>query len=185
MTKFAFVDVETTGLSPKSHRVIDIGIIIVKNHQIIAQYETLVNPQTSIPWFIQNHTGIKPQDVEHAPTFRQIHEQIWNLLEDTILVAHNATFDLGFIKAEFEKQKLEFRSDYLCTVKLSKNLYPQYRRHNLDSLISRFNLNVSRRHRALDDAHLIHEFYKIVNSSFPNNKIDDAIKTCIKSYSNR
>ena len=156
---FSFVDIETTGGRVASDRIIDIGILRVENGTIVAKFESLVNPETYIPPFIEDLTGINTTDLEFAPNFSQIKDQILELLADSIFVAHNVRFDYGFLKNEFRRHKYSFNSRNLCTVRLSQILFPQYSRHNLDSILERFQITCKRRHRAFDDASAILEFY--------------------------
>ncbi|MBN2570572.1 MAG: 3'-5' exonuclease, partial [Ignavibacteriales bacterium] len=98
---FSILDFETTGLSAINERVIEVGLIKIKNFKIIDSYQTLINPERSIPSEITKLTGITNLDVKKAPRFSVVAEEISNLIEDTILVAHNFNFDYSFLKSEF------------------------------------------------------------------------------------
>src|SRR5690349_15206794 len=98
--KLALVDVETTGSSLYRDRIIEIGVILVEDGKIVKTFETLLNPERYVPSFISDLTGITEQDLASAPTFEQIKEELLSLLEGAIFVAHNASFDKGFLKAE-------------------------------------------------------------------------------------
>ena len=98
---FSVVDVETTGLSASRDRVTEIAVVQVRNSQIVHTYTTLINPECDIPPFIQQMTGITQSMVHGAPKFDQVRADIDRLLRGTVLVAHNARFDQGFLKAEF------------------------------------------------------------------------------------
>jgi len=152
---YAFVDIETTGSSPTTSRITEVAIIIMRDHEVIDTFQSLVNPETSIPAFITKVTGIDEQLVKHAPTFGEIAQTVWEKLQDCIFVAHNVRFDYGLLKNEFKRYDIEFSAKTLCTVKLSRQLYPEHSRHGLDALVQRFNLNVENRHRALDDCQLM------------------------------
>src|SRR5436305_534889 len=121
---FSFVDVETTGTSPKYGRIIEIGIIRVENQVIVDQYSSVINPHTHVDPFILNMTGITEEELEDAPSFYQVKDQIKKLFTDSIFVAHNALFDYSFIKREFDRLEETFAAKHLCTVKLSRKLYP-------------------------------------------------------------
>jgi DNA polymerase-3 subunit epsilon len=102
--------------------------------------------------------------VADAPPFEDVAEEVRARLEGRLFIAHNARFDYGFLKNEFKRAGQEFRATVLCTVKLSRKLFPQHAKHNLDSLIERHALIVSSRHRALGDARLIHQFWQRVQA---------------------
>lgn len=163
MQALSIIDIETTGLSAASDRIIEIGIIRVENGEVVERYQQLINPERPLPYFIQQHTGIVPDMVENAPTFSEIFESVQPLLANSLFVAHNAGFDYGFIQAEYRRQGVEFLSPRLCTVQLSRRLFPGYRRHGLDHIIQRFNLDCPARHRALDDAEVVWQFYRMLS----------------------
>lgn len=164
--KLAFVDIETTGLHASYDRIIEIAIIRVEHNTITNTYSSLINPQTAIPRNIEMITGIRAHELIHAPTFHEIKEIIFPLISDCVFVAHNVSFDYNFIKQELLRQKISYTAKQFCTVKLSRKLYPTYNHHNLDSIIKRFNFRCQKRHRALDDATILVEFYKKVQKEF-------------------
>src|SRR5947209_4735474 len=98
--KLAFVDIETTGASSTRDRIIEIGILRVENNQVVKTFQTLINPNQYLPPEIVNLTGITSADLENAPTFRQVKDEISEMLKDCIFVAHNVRFDYSFIKNE-------------------------------------------------------------------------------------
>lgn len=178
--KLTFIDVETTGTSFRKDRVIEIAIIQTVNGKIVSEFESLVNPQQHVPPSILSMTGIDPNELESAPTFRDIVQQIGDLLEDSIFVAHNAAFDYGFIKNEFRLLDLKYSARCLCTVKLSRALYPRYRSHNLDSIINRFGFRCEDRHRALADTKVMVDFMNLIKSEFTEAEIENAINVILK-----
>lgn len=161
--KLAFVDVETTGLNANSNRIIEIGIVRVEEGQVIARYEQLIDPVCRIPKFIEYHTGITNAMVRGAPCFSDIRSDIFALLSSCTFVAHNALFDYSFIATEFSRLGYRFTLPMLCTAKLSRQYFPQYRQHSLDAIIERFNFKCKNRHRALDDAKIVWEFYRKIS----------------------
>ncbi len=173
--KLAFIDVETTGSSPVYDRVIEVGILRVEDNQVVSTYQTLINPETYLSPYITQITGIRTEDLLDAPTFSRVKDDIYSLLEGCTFVAHNARFDYGFIKNELRRSKMPFQAKTMCTVKLSRQLFPQYKRHSLDSLIERFNLSCENRHRAYDDAKIMWEFFQIIQNKFSQDKIQAAI----------
>lgn len=176
MQPLAFLDLETTGATATIDRITEVGIVLVDQHGV-REWSSLVNPQTRIPEFIERLTGISNAMVQDAPPFEELADTIAGLLEGRLFIAHNARFDYSFLKNEFKRLERTFRPTVLCTVKLSRKLYPAHHRHNLDSLIERHGLIVSNRHRALGDAQLIHQFWQIVQSEFPTEEIEQAVKT--------
>jgi len=154
----AIVDVETTGAASHYHRIIDIAVLRVRGGQLIDKYSTLLDPERTISPFIEGLTGIRNKDLEDAPTFCQVKDRIYALLDGAIFVAHNAKFDYSFLKEEFEREKVNYTAKRLCTVRLSKALFPDQKKHNLDSIIERFGITCTDRHRAEGDASVLWDF---------------------------
>lgn len=155
-----FLDIETTGGSAYDSRITEIGAIRVENGQIVGRYNQLVNPEQNVPWFITKLTGITDEMLWDKPTFAGIADDLESFLTDSIFVAHNVSFDYGFIKESYRRLGTSFNMDRFCTARLSRRLYPEQRRHNLDTIIEVHGIPVENRHRALDDAVVLHEFYK-------------------------
>jgi DNA polymerase-3 subunit epsilon len=166
----AFVDIETTGSHFDRDRITEIGIKTLAGQEIKV-WEQLINPQTFIPQNIQRLTGISPQMVESQPSFEQIARELKQELEGKIFIAHNARFDYGFIKASFKRIGIDFKPKVLCTVKLSRLLFPEQSRHNLDTIIHTHGLQVSARHRALGDADLLLQFWRVCEAKFGKEKL--------------
>ncbi|MDQ9171967.1 exonuclease domain-containing protein [Oxalobacteraceae bacterium R-40] len=176
--RLAFVDLETTGGTANVDRITEVGIIEV-DEDGVREWSSLVNPQMSIPPFIQSLTGISDAMVRDAPTFEELAASIQARLADRIFIAHNARFDHGFLKNEFKRTGHDFHPSVLCTVRLSRKLYPEFARHNLDSLIERHNLRVSERHRALGDAQLLWQFWQIIHASHAPEIIEETVSKLI------
>ena len=161
----AIVDLETTGAHPAWNRVTEIAVVEVQAGEIASEWSTLVNPGTSIPPAIQALTGITNEMVADAPAFEDLAQDLYERLDGRVFVAHNARFDYGFLRHEFERAGLRFQARTLCTVKLSRRLYPQHARHSLDSLIARHGLSLGAsrhaRHRALGDAQAVWQFLRV------------------------
>ncbi|ATG89311.1 3'-5' exonuclease family protein [Methylomonas koyamae] len=174
----AFVDLETTGATATKDRITEIGIVLV-DADGVREWNQLVNPQTRIPLFIEQMTGISNQMVAEMPSFAQVAGEVAELLEGRLFIAHNARFDYGFLKNEFSRVGMTFRPQVLCTVKLSRALYPQFHRHNLDSLIERHGLQAKDRHRALADAQLIHQFWTQACEQFSEAVVDLAAQRLV------
>jgi DNA polymerase-3 subunit epsilon len=172
--RLAFVDLETTGGAATEDRVTEIGIVQV-DEDGVREWSSLVNPQVRIPPFIQSLTGITDDMVSDAPTFAELADEVSDMLDDRVFIAHNARFDYGFLKNEFRRTGHDFRPAVLCTVRLSRKLFPGFSRHNLDALAERHRLEVSQRHRALGDAQLIWQFWNRLHETHAPEAIDDAV----------
>lgn len=121
--KLAILDVETTGGSAPFDRIIEIGILRIENGKVVKTLNTLLNPGITISPFIENLTGIKNSDLETAPTFQEVRDDVIEIISDCIFVAHNARFDYSFVKSEFKHIGIPYSAKQLCTVKLSHTLY--------------------------------------------------------------
>jgi DNA polymerase-3 subunit epsilon len=176
MRPLAFVDLETTGATATSDRITEIGIVEVDADGAVREWQQLVNPGTRIPPFIEQLTGISNEMVAAAPPFADIAAETMKRLEGRLFIAHNARFDYGFLKNEFKRLGITFRASVLCTVKLSRTLFPEHRRHNLDSLIERHELRADARHRALADAQLIFQFWQKIHADRSIEAIEAALQ---------
>jgi len=178
----AFVDIETTGSNFERDRITEIGIKTLAKNEVL-EWESLLDPETFIPQNIQRLTGISPTMLAGKPNFDEIALQLEEELTGKIFVAHNARFDYGFIKASFKRMGMDFRPKVLCTVKLSRLLFPQQTRHNLDSIISAHNLLVSSRHRAMGDADLLLQFWRVCERTFGKDRLLAAVSQLVGSVS--
>jgi DNA polymerase-3 subunit epsilon len=156
--KLIFVDLETTGANAIHDRITEIGIVEVDGDRV-TRWSTLVNPQITIPPFIQNLTGITNEMVAEAPTFDSLVGELQQRLAGGLFIAHNARFDYGFLRNEFKLAGASLHCDVLCTGKLSRKLFPHEAKHNLDTLMVRHQLVAEARHRALADADVLWQFW--------------------------
>jgi DNA polymerase-3 subunit epsilon len=159
----AFVDLETTGGDPRHHRVIEVGVVELDADGASREWSTLVNPGCRIPAYIEEFTGISNAMVEDAPAFARVADEVERRLAGRLFVAHNARFDYGFLCQEFRRLERRLRADVLCTVKLSRLLYPGEPRHNLDAVMERHGLTTTARHRALGDARVLSDLWQALN----------------------
>ena len=171
-----FLDLETTGTTAAHERVTEIGLVVVAKGEFVGSWSQLVNPEKGIPTFIQSLTGISNEMVADAPTFEQLAPALFERLEGKLLIAHNARFDYGFLRNEFARLGMSYRARVLCTAKLSRKLFPEHRRHNLDSLIERHGLKCSARHRALGDAEVLWQFLQKIYAEVDTARIDAAVQ---------
>ncbi len=178
---FAIVDVETTGQSAVYGRIIELAVIRVDRGRVVETFSSLVNPERYISPMIQSLTGITNEDVENAPVFARIARRLLTLLDGAVFVAHNARFDYSFIRNEFAALGIPFSARCLCTVKLSRRLYPQYRRHDLSTLIERHELSCNERHRAMGDAEAVQSFLRHVTATVEPERIGEAVRQILRS----
>lgn len=178
---FAVVDLETTGGMSRRDKITEVGIVVVENGEITEKFSTLINPERSIPTEITRITGITNQMVADAPKFYEIAKEIVLLTKGKTFVAHNVNFDYGFLKNEFASLGYTFTARKLCTVKLSRRLFPGLRSYGLSNLIKEFNLPMENRHRALDDAYATaHLLTKILIQQNNEQEIKDLVNFGIK-----
>ncbi len=177
----AIVDVETTGASAIYGRIIEIAVIRVENGKIRRTFQSLVNPQRFVPFSVEQLTGITNDDVADAPSFRGIARDLFRILDGAIFVAHNARFDYGFVKNEFGRIGKTFNARCLCTVKLSRRLFPEHRNHNLSTIIDRYGIVCDGRHRAMGDAKATHEFLKIIERKEDPEHLNEVINMLLKT----
>jgi DNA polymerase-3 subunit epsilon len=180
----AIVDLETTGAHPAWNRVTEIAVVEVQAGEVASEWSTLIDPGAPIPAAIQALTGITNEMVAGAPAFRDIAAELHERLEGRVFVAHNARFDYGFLRHEFERAGLRFQARTLCTVKLSRRLYPGYARHDLDSLIERHALTLGEqggaRHRALGDARAVWQFLRVAAEERGADVLENAARSLAK-----
>jgi DNA polymerase-3 subunit epsilon len=185
----AFVDLETTGTGAGVDAITEVGIVRVDADPDgiasprVTEWSTLVNPGVPIPPDIQALTGITNAMVRDAPTFAQIADQVAARTEGAVFVAHNARFDYGFLKHAFARLGCVFTARVLCTVRLSRRLFPDEPRHNLDSVIARHDLTADGRHRALGDARVLWAFVRALYHDLPPAAIEQAARRVLKTPS--
>lgn len=151
--EFSVLDVETTGLSARNNRVIEIGIVKVKNLKVVDKYTTLINPECEIPYFITQFTGISNSDVEHSPNFNDAAEKIEYFIGNSIVSGHNLSFDEGFLRYEFIRNGFEPLSNLnVCTLKLARKIFPELKSKSLASVTAHLGIKNRDSHRALSDA---------------------------------
>ncbi len=150
--KFVVFDLETTGFSPKNDKITEIGAIKIKNGEIIDRYNQLVNPGISIPEKIVQLTGISNELVKDEPNIEEVLPQFYQFIKGTVLVAHNASFDMGFIRENFSKLNIDINNPILDTLALTRALFPQLKSHKLNRVAKYLNVSLENHHRAVDDA---------------------------------
>lgn len=150
---FTVIDVETTGLFALRNRIIEIGMVRIEKLKIVSEFHSLINPRTYIPSFITQFTGITDEDVQHAPAFEELADEILSFASDSVLTAHNLSFDFSFLKNELSlcgHDTPEFQT--LCTLKLARRVFPFLKSRSLGSVAMHLKIKNSDAHRALSDA---------------------------------
>jgi DNA polymerase-3 subunit epsilon len=160
---YVVADVETTGGRAENHRVTEIGAVKVRGGRVVDSFQTLLNPQRSIPPNIVRLTGISPAMVAKAPCFADVADEFEAFMNGAIFVAHNVEFDYGFIAAEFARIGRSFRYPKLCTCSSMRRLYPGHRSYSLASLCRAYDIPLNQHHRALCDAEAAAELLLLIN----------------------
>jgi DNA polymerase-3 subunit epsilon len=149
---YAILDIETTGGSPKTEKITEIAIFFHDGKKVVDEWSTLINPEKSIPYFITGLTGITNEMVANAPRFYEVAKEIVERTEDHIIVGHNVKFDYSFIKSEFKTLGFNFDRSTLCTIKLSRKIFPGHKSYSLGKLCKDLGIEIHDRHRAAGDA---------------------------------
>ncbi len=150
-TTYCVLDLETTGLSAKTEKITEIGIMKIKDGKVIEEFSEFVNPEKPIPQRVQEITNITDDMVKDAPKIEELFPKILEFIKGTVLVAHNATFDIGFLKTIARNLGYEFDYTYVDTLPLARKLYPELKKHKLGKIADHLKIKVEVAHRALDD----------------------------------
>lgn len=172
---YVVFDFETTGAKVPPCRVTEIGAYRVRNGKIIENFHTLINPESPIPMFITQLTGISDQMVAQAPKFRDIANDFLEFIGDAVLVAHNAQFDMRFLNHEIGMIYEGYRiaNPYLCTVQLSRRLIPYIENHKLNTVCAHFCISLENHHRALHDAYATAQVFVNLLEDLQNRGVKD------------
>jgi DNA polymerase III subunit epsilon len=171
---YAIIDIETTGGKADSDKITEIAIMLHDGSKVIDTFETLVNPERSIPYYITQVTGITDNMVADAPKFYEVAKQIVKMTEGAIFVAHNVRFDYSFIQEEFKRLGFTYVRKQLCTVRLSREAFPGLRSYALGNLITHFKIKVADRHRAMADVKATAQIFEKILSKENNVEAADA-----------
>lgn len=173
---YAIVDIETTGGHPTQNRITEISVFIHDGQKVINHFETLVNPEISIPPYIQAFTGITNEMVANAPAFSDIAPQLYDLLKGNIFVAHNVNFDHSFVKHQLQELSLDLNVKKLCTVRLSRKIVPGYKSYSLGNICAALGIHLANRHRAGGDAQATVKLFEHLLANDVDNHIEEALK---------
>lgn len=174
-TGFVVLDLETTGAKAPPCRITEIGAFRVKGNAIVDKFHTLVDPEMSIPPFISALTGISNEMVTGAPKFAAVVTELLEFIGDSVIVAHNARFDMGFLNYEIGRVFEDYRlaNPSLCTVQLSRNLLPAIENHKLNTVARHFSIELINHHRASDDAYATAQIFLNLLSDLHDRGVHD------------
>lgn len=173
---YAIVDIETTGGYAANNDITEVAIVLHDGQKVTSRYETLIKPIREIPRYIQTLTGISPELVKNAPSFFEVAPEIAGILKDRIFIAHNVNFDYSFLKLHLEQANQELNCQKLCTVRLTKKVFPGLLSYSLGNLCRHFGIEIAKRHRAGGDADGTTKLFELLLE----NGADTHIKTFIK-----
>ena len=177
---YVLLDLETTGGNVLHDRVTEIAVVRFEHGQEVARWCTLVNPGLQISYFIEQLTGISNAMVADAPPFDEVGRPLLALLDGAVLVAHNVRFDHGFLQHEFERMGVAWRVKTLCTVRLSRRLYPQCKGHGLDAIMQRHGIVSAARHRAMGDVQVMQTWLAQLAVAFGIDTLRDHVQALLQ-----
>lgn len=164
---YCIVDIETTGGQRGRHKMTEIALVLFDGEKIIDQFESLINPEMSIPYHITQLTGITNEMVANAPKFYEVAKTIVEMTKDATFVAHNVFFDYNFIQAEFRELGYTFKAKKMCTVRLARKIFPGHKSYSLGNICHDLQIPLQNRHRAMGDALATTELFKRMLSKAP------------------
>jgi DNA polymerase-3 subunit epsilon len=175
---YAIVDIETTGSYASANGITEVAIYVFDGNKVVEKFESLINPGQPIPRYIQSFTGITDQMVADAPLFEQIAPRISGLLNENIFIAHNVNFDYSFLKSHLLRAGHDLRAKKLCTVRLSRKIFPGFPSYSLGNLCHSLEITINNRHRAGGDAEAtVSVFSKLLE----NDKEDFIAKSLLRN----
>lgn len=173
---YAIIDVETTGGGHGGHRITDIAILVHDGKRIIDEFQSLVNPEIPIPFWITRLTGISDEMVVGAPRFHEIADDVLRITKGHIFVAHSVNFDYGVIRGEFERLGVSFDRLKLCSVKTARRLLPGHKSYSLGKICRDLGITIHGRHRAYGDARATVELMEVMLQRAAQQGENDLIK---------
>ena len=181
-SEYCILDIETTGLSPINDKITEIGAAKMKNGKLVEAFECFVNPEISIPLNITQLTGITDEMVKNAETIDQVLPKFLEFVGNATIVAHNADFDMGFIKYNVHKLGLKLQNKYIDTLAISRRIFPEFEKHKLGIIAENLGIEVDNAHRALDDVRTLAQIFKIMLNKLKDK--DNEYKMNIKNMDN-
>jgi DNA polymerase III subunit epsilon len=150
--RFAITDIETTGSHASGNAIIEVAVLVWEDNEIVEEYQTLINPQVKLPVYISTLTGISDSMLVNAPLFEDIAEELFEVLKDSVFVAHNVSFDYTFIKAAFEHVGIQWSPPKLDSIKIARKAFPGLRSYGLSNVCLELSIRNDAAHRAMGDA---------------------------------
>lgn len=179
-TTYCVLDLETTGLSAKTEKITEIGIMKIQNGEVVDEFCEFVNPEKPIPKRVQEVTNITDEMVANSPTIDVLFPKVLDFIKDSVLVAHNASFDIGFLKNVAKNLGYKFDYTYVDTLPLARKLYPELKKHKLGKIAEHLKIKVEVAHRALDDVDttvkILKEMMKTLKERGAKKVLDIALK---------
>ncbi|MEO5569347.1 MAG: exonuclease domain-containing protein [Bacteroidia bacterium] len=173
---YAIVDIETTGFQRTAHVITEVAIIVHDGNKIIDSFQSLINPDTSINPYVSRMTGITNEMVRDAPRFHEVAKQIWNLTDGAVFIAHSVNFDFTHIHDEFKSMGADFRRKKLCTVRLSRKIFPGYPSYSLGNICTHLGISFENRHRAMGDAAATVKLFELCLKNDRDNIVEKSLK---------
>ena len=161
-TEYCVLDIETTGIPYRSEMITELGAIKIKNGEIIDEFECFVNPEKPIPYEVVQVTHITDDIVKSAKTIKDVLPEFIKFCGDNVLVAHNANFDIGFLRYQANKLGLKFDNTYIDTLSLAKDLFPEFTKYKLGIIAANLRIKVDVAHRALDDVKTLVKVFEVM-----------------------
>ncbi len=173
---YAIVDIETTGGHASANGITEIAVYVHDGERVVRRFETLVNPQQSIPRYITALTGIDDNMVADAPVFDEIADKLFEILEEAVFVAHNVNFDYSFVKHQLKQSGYELTAKKLCTVRLGRRVFPGLPSYSLGNLCRSLKISIENRHRAGGDAKATVKLFEFMMANNARQHIDQMLK---------
>jgi DNA polymerase III subunit epsilon len=169
---YAIVDIETTGGHASANGITEIAVYIHNGERVIKHFETLINPQQLIPKFITSLTGIDNDMVADAPTFDEVADVLFEMLNENVFIAHNVNFDYSFVKHQLKQSGYELTAKKLCTVRLGRKIFPGLPSYSLGNLCRSLKIGIENRHRAGGDAKATARLFEYMLANGAQSHID-------------
>jgi DNA polymerase-3 subunit epsilon len=173
---YSIVDIETTGSYAGAHSITEIAILVHDGKKVVDSFQTLINPDASISPYVIRLTGITNEMVKDAPRFHEVARKIWTMTEGSVFVAHSVNFDYSFIRSEFAELGADFKRKKLCTVRLSRKIFPGLVSYSLGNLCSHLDIQIRDRHRAMGDAEATVKLFELCLEKDKESYISNSLK---------
>lgn len=173
--QYNILDFETTGFSPDYDRIIEVGVIKIKNNEIVDSFQAFINPGIRISGTITSLTGITNEMVRNAPKSSVVMSKLKQFVDDELILAHNASFDSRFFHAEMKRARISVKNDFLCSLLLARRIYQQLGSHKLDVLCRHLGFVNKASHRAIGDAEVTHKVFQDICSIVKNSSGKDTL----------